>query len=197
MIEIFLFVNPLDEDCLDVARSVCRFPKNRSEKVNIRLVTYPINASSKSRKMICNQNHCFNAEYLSCLAFQAASMQGKKKGNQFFIEFQTLLFEMNYPINEAMVFEAARNAKIDIEMFKEDLYSNLAKNSYQRDKQLAEEMSVKQVPTCIIYYHNECMNKARVESIINDYTLHYACNSCYNASTHDIPAVRRCFNQYK
>ncbi len=181
MIEIFLFVNPLDEECLEVARSVCRFPKNRSEKVNIRLITNSMKTASRSSLPKLNKAKIFNAEYLSCLAFQAASMQGKKKGHQFFIDLQSLLFEQKYDLSEETLFVAANNSNIDLTMFKEDLYSNLAKNSYQRDKQLAKEMNVEEVPTCIIYYHTDSMNKARVESIINDYTLHYACNSCHSA----------------
>lgn len=185
MIEIFLFVNPLDKNCLEVARSVCRFPKNRSEKVNIRLITYKLNNSTKPTFQSFKNTAVFNAEYLSCLSFQAASMQGKKKGNQYFINLQSLLFEKNYEFSEKTIIKAAKEAKIDLEIFKEDLYSNLAKNSCQRDKQLAKEMEVRTVPTCIIYYHNHSMNKTRVEDTISDYTLHYVCNTCHSLKAID------------
>lgn len=181
MIEIFLFVNPLDENCLEVARSVCRFPKNRSEKVNIRLITYPTN-SKKSRSRNQTKNSLIlNSEYLSCLAFQSASMQGKKKANEFFIQLQSLLFEKGYDLDEKAIMLAAENSEVDLEMFREDLYSSIAKNAYQLNKQLAKDMKVTTIPTCIIYYHTDEMNKARVESTIDDYTLHYACNTCYSA----------------
>ena len=185
MIEIFLFVNPLDKNCLEVARSVCRFPKNRSEKVNIRLITYGFNKIPNKNNQPCINSSIINAEYLACLSFQAASMQGKKKGNLYFINLQSLLFEKNYEFSEETIMRAAEEVNIDLEIFKEDLYSNLAKNSYQRDKQLAKDMNVNTVPLCIIYYHNHYMNKARVEDIISDYTLHYACNTCYGLQAID------------
>lgn len=171
----------MDENCLEVARSVFRFPKNRSEKVNIRLITYPMN-SKKTRPFNQPKNSLIlNSEYLSCLAFQSASMQGKKKANEFFIHLQSLMFEEGYDLNEELIISAAEKAGLDLEMFKEDLYSSIAKNAYQLNKQLAKDMNVTTIPTCIIYYHSDEMNKARVESTINDYTLHYACNTCYSA----------------
>lgn len=91
------------------------------------------------------------------------------------------MFEHGMDLDEDTVILAAEQAKIDLEMFKKDLYSPFAKNAYARSKQLAKDMNVTTIPTCIIYYHTDEMNKARVESFIDDYTLHHACNLCHSA----------------
>ncbi len=182
MIEIFLFVNPLDKNSLEIARSVFHFPDTRHEKVSVRFVTIKANDDSYPNAPHKGKSLDFNPSFIPCLAFQAASMQGKKRGIQFFIKLQSLLFEEGYELNEETILEAAQAGQIDLQMFKEDLYSDLAKKSYQRDKHLAKEMEVNKVPTCIIYYHTDHMNKARMELMINEYTLHYACNTCSRAS---------------
>ena len=86
IIEVFLFVNPLGRTCYESEKLVEAFSAERDEKVKVRFVPI-LNIRSIGNLVkgnydssLSNRNQLYTDSYNASLAFQAASMQGRKKG---------------------------------------------------------------------------------------------------------------------
>jgi len=185
MIEIFLFVNPLGDDCYESGKTIISFANERKEKVNIRFIPYinfriinnQLNHNLSRKKTLEIRNLLFNQSYDTSLAFHAASMQGKKKGNQFFLNLQQQLFDYNKELTNELIISTAYDLNLDMEMFLEDWDSDLAKQAFSKNQKLAHEMSITDTPTCVVNYEFNSEHAYRIESTIEKKILHKLCNT--------------------
>ncbi|XGA32987.1 DsbA family protein [Virgibacillus sp. CBA3643] len=90
--------------------------------------------------------------WVASLAIKAAELQGKKRGRIFLRRVQENLFLKKQNISEEdVLIQCAKEAKLDISEFQEDLYSESAKKALQLDLKLTREMEVDYIPTIVFF----------------------------------------------
>lgn len=100
------------------------------------------------------QNITFQEAYQLALDFKAAQLQGNKYARQFLCQMQRYM-EDGYSFELAD--QVFRELSADFEMFAEDRQSDLCKQLFLQDQQLACEMKVKTVDTltCFNYQYDQ------------------------------------------
>jgi len=92
--------------------------------------------------------------WITSLAIKSAELQGKNRGRIFLRKVQEHLFLKNENISdETILLHCAKEAKLDIEEFQNDLYSHTAKRALQCDLKLTNEMKVDYTPTIVFFNH--------------------------------------------
>ena len=181
-IEIFLFVNPLGTSCYGTEKLIEEFSNERDEKVSIRFIpilnfrTIGNILTDKVKSTLSNRNEFYTASYHTSIAFQAASMQGKKKGRQFLVALQSKLLNDNRTVSDDLFFEVADQVRLDREMFEEDLHSDFSKKAFKKDQQLALDMGVEDAPSCILYAGTDSEYGYRINTSITKHLLHGLCD---------------------
>ncbi|WP_407372432.1 DsbA family protein [Carnobacterium sp.] len=159
MIEIYLFINPIDSSCLQAEKEVMQFVEKSTGKIsvhfipihNLSTVTQYLATNNLSKSDLTLRNAVCSVTYDICLYYSAAKMQGKKKGRNFLLELQDALIEQKKSFSEALVLEAAKKAKLDIQMFLEDKELEFTKTSFEADQKVAREMNAFNAPSCVLF----------------------------------------------
>lgn len=95
-----------------------------------------------------------SSPWIASLAIKAAELQGKRAGRIYLRKIQENLFLLKQNISEEEVLlKCAEEAQIDLEEFKNDLYSASAKKAFQDDLKLTNEMEVDYNPTIVFFNH--------------------------------------------
>ena len=190
MVVLFVCIILLYPWCFKSNQMIIEFAQERTEKVNIRFVTSVLSQKSLRqlhyaylKKMQRDDNQIFNADFIASLAVQAATMQGKKRGMQFLMSLQSRLFEEGDSFSEALIIEVAQQVNLDLTMFQEDLYSNLAKKAYTRDQHLAQKMQITSTPTCVLYQCNSSNKAIKMSHHLSKETLHQVCGDTFDNLT--------------
>ncbi|GAB2479082.1 hypothetical protein GCM10008929_01140 [Alkalibacterium psychrotolerans] len=190
IIEVFLFVNPLGPNCFETEKLIETFSTERNEKIKLRFVPLlnfkSIGDMMKERNIssLTNRNKLYTDSYHASLAFQAASMQGKKKGRNFLMTLQHLVIEEGKEVTKELLVHIASLVKLDLDMFEEDLESDLSKKAFNKDQTLAMEMDVTNAPSCVVYSNNDLRQGYRIDQSITKQILHGLCNDQVSSSTH-------------
>lgn len=94
--------------------------------------------------------------WIASIAVKAAELQGKKRGREFLRKVQEELFLNKQDVTmEEVLVRLAAETKLDVEEFKDDLYSHTAKKALQCDLKLTKEMEVDQVPALVFFNESE------------------------------------------
>ncbi|GGJ95181.1 UPF0413 protein YjbH [Lentibacillus kapialis] len=97
------------------------------------------------------ENH-ITSPWIASLAVKAAELQGKKAGKTFLRRIQERAFLGKENISDmSILLKCAEEAKLDIEEFTNDLYSQSAKKAFQSDLKLTREMEVDYIPTIVFF----------------------------------------------
>ena len=153
--EFFLFINPLSEQSLEVEKQLLsRVNTNETHVhfipiINLRIVNNYLKFSPRFRSL-SQKNSVFEAVYDELSAFKAAEFQGARKARQFLMLLQEETYYHDQHISEQLILKCARKVKLDIEMFTEDWHSDLAKEKFVKDLQLANKMNIKQTPATAV-----------------------------------------------
>lgn len=174
-IEIYVFVDPLCPECWSLEPYLKKLSIEYGRFFTIRpIVSGQLNTLNKEpfdkpRKLRAIWEKTAKRTGMSCdgdlwienpvsfpwiasLAIKAAELQGKKSGRIFLRRVQENLFLKKQNISEEdVLFQCAREAKLDINEFKEDLYSDSAKKALQLDLKLTKEMEVDYIPTIVFF----------------------------------------------
>ncbi|WP_368503801.1 ClpXP adapter SpxH family protein [Alkalihalophilus sp. As8PL] len=99
--------------------------------------------------------HEWSSPYKASIAIKAAELQGPRAGARFLRKLREYLFLEKQNITEdEIIMKCAKSAKLDLEEFKKDLDSPLAKKALQCDIKTTNEMSVEVVPTFVFFNNN-------------------------------------------
>ena len=151
MNEVYLFINPLESSLAQLMPYFTYFRQIYHE--NTRLQVVPLVNLQIVRDYLRvhqlplhleQQNTTFQAAYQLALDFKAAQLQGNKYARQFLCQMQRCM-EDGYSFELAD--QVFRELSADFEMFAEDRQSDLCKQLFLQDQQLACEMKVKTVDT--------------------------------------------------
>lgn len=165
MIEIYLFINPIDSTCFQAEKEVLSFIEKTSNRIrvnfipihNLSTVTQYLSTNNLPKGDLKLRNAIHSISYDICLYYTAATMQGKKKGRTFLLELQYALLEENKLFSENLVFESAKKAKLDIPMFLEDKELDFTITSFEADQKIACQVDAYSTPSCLLFsdHHNE------------------------------------------
>ncbi|WP_373895700.1 ClpXP adapter SpxH family protein [Virgibacillus natechei] len=174
-IEIYVFVDPLCPECWSLEPYLKKLSIEYGRFFTIRpivsgqLTTLNKEPFDKQRKlreiwektakrtgMSCDGDlwieNPVSFPWVASLAIKAAELQGKKRGRIFLRRVQENLFLKKQNISEEdVLIQCAKEAKLDISEFQEDLYSESAKKALQLDLKLTREMEVDYIPTIVFF----------------------------------------------
>ncbi|MCH5463149.1 DsbA family protein [Lactobacillus sp. LC28-10] len=159
MLEVYLFINPLGSRCMKSEKYILRLADQIFGDIsyqfipllNPQMIDQHLKATNQDCHNLELRNEQFDLHYRIILDYKAALFQGKKKGRLFLLNLQNQLVEQGQPYSERLVMEIAKHVRLDLEMFKEDRQSELARRAFQADQRLASEMNVAKPSTAILY----------------------------------------------
>lgn len=193
IIEVFLFVNPLGATCFESEKMIESFSTERNEKVKVRFVPI-LNIRSVGNMIkgdtngtLDNRNQLYTDSYHASLAFQAASMQGKKKGRNFLMTLQNKVINEGKLVTDELLLQIAKLINLDIEMFEEDLTSDFTKKAFNKDQKLALDMEITESPSCVVYTNKNLKTGFRIDSSITKHLLHGLCNEQVSSMNETTP----------
>lgn len=112
------------------------------------------NLQSRNKQPIQQENNFSHklSPWTIALAIKAAELQGKSAGRIFLRKVQQALFLKNTHVSDgSLLLRCAQLARLDMDEFKKDLNSRMAKKALQCDLNLAHEMNVQHAPTIVFF----------------------------------------------
>lgn len=187
MVEIYLFINPLEKYCLRAEKEILEFVAEEPKKIAFRFIPF-LNLSTVNRFLEQNhwptddihlRNSLFKQMYQAALDYKALQLQGKKKGRAYLLAIQEAVsLERQTVYNEALVRKVIQSLDADTTMFYEDRKSTLVKESFLEDQQIASEMGIKRHPSVVVFNY-DCNRDFGV--LLEDYSskemLHALCRT--------------------
>lgn len=159
VIDIFLFIHPLDTYChCDVNRLITAF-SNSSVKMYCHIIPYqnkemldkyiqennlPLNDLSLRYNI---EKTALNVTRL----FKAATFQGKKKARLFLYYLNHFTKEFHYQLTTDMFLSAATQANLDVDMLFKDSTSERVDKLIEKDTRMANKYTVSCVPSVIVF----------------------------------------------
>ncbi|WP_137643805.1 DsbA family protein [Lactiplantibacillus mudanjiangensis] len=159
MLEVYLFVNPLGEQCVRDEQNVLRLANDSDKQIQFQFVPLlNINVIQKAMQRQGfkpsdwqAQNQQSQTLYRLILDYKAALFQGKKRGLNFLIAMQDALLKAGQSYSVALAQDVAKQCKIDLDMFMEDRDSDLAKQAFHADQRLASEMAITESSSAVVF----------------------------------------------
>ncbi|MCL0312432.1 DsbA family protein [Apilactobacillus sp. TMW 2.2459] len=158
MFELFLFIDPLCKKCMKAENVVTNISNDLEYKfkfqfipiLNLKIISKTLKKMEKYDNNI-TINDVHNLYYQILLDYKAALFQGMKRGRTFLMYLQEELLFNNRTYSNNLVFSIAEKAKIDLEMFKEDRISELAKKEIRKDQILVNQMNIKSPDSAVLF----------------------------------------------
>ncbi|MFD0896644.1 DsbA family protein [Loigolactobacillus binensis] len=159
MLEIYLFVNPLGEHCLEAEHSVLKIAEENQAAVhyqflplvNLHTVEDVMRRNNYSLHDLTTRNKIFKTIYAASLDYKAALFQGKRRGQEFLMALQTALNFHHERYTDQLIARLVQDSGLDAEMFNEDRRSKLTSESFEADQRVACEMQIQKHPSAVIY----------------------------------------------
>lgn len=177
-IELYVFIDPLCRNCWDFSTMLKKFhleygqyftstfvPVNRYYTTKKLLEKRPSQLSfvwekTASRSDILCDDHLWidNKElypYYSAIAIKAAELQGRIAGVNYLKKLQEYYFLFDFDItNKDILIQCARDIRIDVNEFIEDLHGPLSIKAFQCDIKVTKEMHVTEIPSVVFFNEN-------------------------------------------
>ncbi|XKF67538.1 DsbA family protein [Virgibacillus necropolis] len=174
-VEIYVFVDPLCPECWSLEPYIKKLSIEFGRFFTIRpIISGHLNTLNKDKfdkpkrlkdiwdktakrtGMSCDGDlwidNPVSSPWIASLAIKAAELQGKKAGKLFLRKVQENLFLQKRNISdEEVLFTIANEVNLDLQEFKNDLYSASAKKAFQCDLKLTQEMEVDYIPTIVFF----------------------------------------------
>ncbi|MGX7013566.1 DsbA family protein [Vagococcus silagei] len=162
MIEIYLFVNPLDKHCLDIEKKFLNIINNESQKIhfrvipiiNLKIIHQFLKRKNLESKGLEYRNELFTSIYSACLDLKAAQLQGMHMSKKLLLLLQEAVGVGDIPYSPELALHLIQKIGADVETFKEDRDSKLVQRCFQKDQQIAQEMSVSDYSTAVIFNYD-------------------------------------------
>lgn len=157
-IELFLFINPISDDSLKMEEEAFKFIDIYQKNSQVTIYPYH-NSYTLYRHMIKNHlatddvvvwNDLHNDSYHLSLAFIAAAIQGKKKGQNFLMNVQRKMLNQKEQLSKSLLFESAKKANLDMDMFLSDFHSTFVQKLFLSDQKVSKSLGVNGTPSCLL-----------------------------------------------
>lgn len=181
VLDIYIFINPIDDSCLHCASSLLELAQDLGGKVyyhvipfyNFQTITHYVKNRYKTENSVALCNELNQLSYLTALTYKAATFQGKKKAHSFFKHLKSFISNCHTPISPDHLLEAAKLAQLDIDMVLEDRQSSVVKQLYLKDLEIANRFNVTQTPSAIVF-DSRCHSGILLELDVSIDTIRYA-----------------------
>lgn len=159
LFELYLFVNPLGQECRMVERELSRAVKQMPAKTDVHILCFtsqPLIARYMTQlgyepQDLRHRNEIFQKIYRATLAYKAAGLQGKRRGRQYLYEMQSRINSDLERLTDDFLARLAKDIGLDLALFESDRHSQYVKDLYYRDQKIAMEMKVQDTPSLIIF----------------------------------------------
>lgn len=157
MLDVYLFVTPWGEQCMNSERVMMDFVHNVDQKVSFQIVpmlnmqiiqNYLHSAANQNYR---SYNDLSEDMYHMILDYKAALFQCKRHGRNFLKLIQNEITTQNSPYSKELGTKIAQKANLDLTMFETDRRSQLAQDAFKSDQQTASEMNVSVSPSAVIF----------------------------------------------
>lgn len=163
VLEIYLFVNPLGDHCLEAERSVLKVANEEQATVhyqflpllNLHTVENVMQHYCPAQHNLTTRNSIFQTIYTAALDYKAALFQGKRRGQEFLMALQEALNSQHERYTDELIQQLVMETGLDMEMFHEDRQSKLAVESFENDQRVASEMKIQKHPSAVIYDYSD------------------------------------------
>lgn len=189
MLEIFVFVNPIGNICLEVEKNLLALAGEQSRPVQIKfvptlnftIITDYMKAHAMDPKDLELRNHLFNLAYNIILDYKAAQFQGNLKARKLLMALQRA-FNEDQRYDRTMVAELLATYHIDQEMFDEDRTDAALRDAFSHDQQLASEMHITNTPSAVFMDTDQPETDAAI--LLENVTDHHVfANICHELVT--------------
>lgn len=196
--EVFLFVNPLGDTCLNCEEEVMKFVNQTDKKVYFRFITTSdmqtfnryVKATNKSLSLN-ERNELYLAHQEVCKAYKAALLQGKKVGQEYLMKIQNYFGRQGHPYSHEKMLELAQSKRLDMDMWLQDMDSALTKESMVADAKLARQMQIAENPTVVIFDNINYHYGLKIESNITLENLESLTNQMMRHSEESLDEARK------
>ncbi|WP_235715873.1 DsbA family protein [Latilactobacillus fuchuensis] len=164
---MFLFINPIGQLCLRSEEALIKIIEESGETnihfkfipvLNLKNVEHYMHFQQLNSHDLDLRNQVFGTIYQAVLAYKAATFQGNKKSRAFLMCLQESFRQFDAPFNTTLVLSIAEQVGLDTEMLLEDWHSELAKQAFDSDQQLACEMNIQTSPSAVIFNYAKDQN---------------------------------------
>lgn len=186
-IEIYVFIDPLCYECWSIEPYLKKLSIEFGRFFTIRpIISAPLRSLTTEQKP-AKENHESHRENQSNdenvdqhhvsfpwvgLAIKAAELQGNNAGRTFLRKLQVKYFIKNKDISDkSVLIDCATESKLDVQEFKNDLFSESAKRAFQCDLKLKKEMDVDETPT-IVFFNQDIEDHGIKISGIHPYKIY-------------------------
>lgn len=162
MIEIYLFINPLDKHSLNSEKKFLDIIQKENEKIHFRII--PILNPKVIQNYLLDyhmptadlgfRNELFTSIYSACLDFKAVQLQGKQIGRKFLFELQKKVGQEQCAYSKELVHDILMDLKVDINLYTADRQSPLIVDFFKIDQQVAHEMGINSFSDAVIFNYN-------------------------------------------
>lgn len=156
--EVFLFVNPFGDTCLNCEEEVLKFVQQTDKKVYFRFITtsdmQTFNNYIKELDKplsLADRNSLYLAHQEVCKGYKAALLQGKKVGREYLMKIQDYFGRQGNPYSHEKMLELAQSTRLDTDMWLQDIHSDLTQESIVADAKLARQMQISANPTVVVF----------------------------------------------
>ncbi|MEG0255954.1 MAG: DsbA family protein [Vagococcus sp.] len=162
MIEIYLFINPLDKSSLQSEKKYLDLISKETNKIHFRMIPI-LNPRVIQNYLLTHQlptsdleyrNQLFNTIYSACLDLKAVQLQGKQLGRKFLFELQKRVGSDYNRYSNELVVDILHDLKINVDLFKADRESKLIIDFFKIDQQIGHEMGIESFTDAVIFNYN-------------------------------------------
>lgn len=150
-IELYFFIDPFCINSWSLTSMLKKLQLEYGEYFTLKYVLCG-NLQSLNCKETINEE---SAPYLAAISIKAAELQGKQAGARFIQQLQESYFINNENVTDIHILQdCAKRAKLDLQEFKQDIYSTSAAKAFQCDLKISAEMEVEEMPTMVFFNEN-------------------------------------------
>jgi len=162
MIEVYLFINPLDKSNLIIEQKYLNIIAKEKEKIHFKIVPF-LNPKVFNKFLLANsisihdlkrRNQLFSSIYSACLDCKAVQLQGTPLARKFLFELQKRLDFKDNVYSKELVHSILEDINVDMTLFFHDRKSNLIVDFFKLDLQMANEMGVEDFSDSVIFNYN-------------------------------------------
>lgn len=181
VLDIYLFINPIDDSCLHCASTILDLAKDWGGKIyyhvipfyNFQTITHYLKQRHFTEHSVSLCNQLNELSYLTALTYKAATFQGKKKAHKFFKHLKSFIANCDTPITTDHILESLHLAQLDVDMVLDDRQSTLVKQLYLKDLEIANRFNVTQTPSAIVF-DSRCHSGVLLEQDVSIESIRYA-----------------------
>ncbi|WP_195852528.1 DsbA family protein [Aerococcus sanguinicola] len=179
--ELFLFVNPMGSNCHSCEEEVLDFMEHTDKRVyyrfiacnDFRLFNEYLKQKNWTKLSLGERNRLYCHMHQIAVGYKAALLQGKKVGRQFLMTMQEHFGLAEEEFTKERMLELAKEARVDLEMWQEDIDSGSALKSYHTDLKIAQQMKIRSNPSLVIFDNLDFRYSLKLDQDITKDNLDY------------------------